>query len=215
MRRTLVALLILTFGATTSAAAASKPAKPRACRSPSVLVFGKARCGSSSARRAVFGTASRAGYGPGGIEHRAITLSVLAYADRASPVCSVTCTNGAAGTFSAQFAPLVDPIGYLPPAPAELDVSGSVRCLSFLGRAAVVGGLIEHSNFPIAIGRAYFFVISDRGYPGPDRDVFHGYFGSTEESPFECSRMFALGGYAHDIENIQPNVEQGNFVVAG
>jgi hypothetical protein len=213
VRQTLITLVILIVGSASSAATASNRAQPSACRSLSVPVVGKARCGGLPARRAVFGTVSRAGWRPDGIEHRAITVSVLAFADRAGLVCSLTCSEGAAGAFSAHFAPLIDPIGYMPPVAAEFDISGSVLCLTFLGNNAVVGGLIEHSTVPAAIGRAYFFVISDRGYPGVDRDVLHGYFGPPSASPFECSGMFGPGGYAHGISNVQPNVEQGNFVV--
>jgi hypothetical protein len=103
--------------------------------------------------------------------------------------------------------------GYFAPQPTDLDISGSVFCLNVFGRNAIVGGLIEHSNVPAAIGRVYVVVLADRGYPGEGRDllgtaIFPADWGtacSTLAGPPETP----LGR----IDSRWPKLDGGNFLV--
>ena len=214
MRVTLVAFVIIVFAATASAATPSKRAHPVVCRSGAVTVTasGKRLCNTSPGRAAVFGTGSRAGSLPDRIEYRAVTISVSASAaspDRA--VCSVTCSDGAVGTFSAHFDPGIW-APYLAPVPSELNFGGSVFCLIVFENNAIVGGLIEHSNVGAAIGHPYYILISDHGYPGTGRDMLFSEIMPVDDVFASCSNIF---GPFSDFDGSRGiRLDDGNFVVA-
>jgi hypothetical protein len=157
-------------------------------------------------RALAFGAGVRVGSGPEGPEDRAVTISVAAIGD--SPyriVCSVTCSDGVSGTFSAHYGPGIF-AGFIEPAPAGLDISGRVICLNVFGRKAIVGGVIEQSNVAAAIGRSYLISIEDRGYASSRRDIV---FGAV--TPGSCS---LFGGYSPvGPVGSGPALEDGNFVV--
>lgn len=215
MRRTLITLIIVAFASTASAATASRHAHSGSCSSRRGMPSHRIRCPIVPMRAVVVGTGIRAGFGPFGNEDRAITISVAATADFPHRiVCSMTCSDGAAGAFTAHYEPGIM-AGYLAPQPTELEISGNVFCLNVFGTNAIVGGRIEHSNVPAAIGLMYVVVLADHGYPGVGNDLLGAAIFPT---------LWGLSSYCASmprppetplgrIDSRWPTLESGNFSV--
>jgi len=201
-------VMVALFASTATAATVSTRTPNAGCSARAVGRSTGARCGAFSRHAAVLGTGAIAAELPTGLIHDAISVSVAATGFYPYElICSVVCSDGAAGTFSAHHAPGTM-VGYLPPVDGEVAISGSVFCLDVFGRNAIVGGLIQASNFPPAIGRSYFVVISDRGYPGAARDILAG-----AVVPGSCTLGFGRFTPLGVINDAWPKLEDGNFLL--